>query len=235
MSVSIVMPVYNEEEVIEKVIRQYYAEIIAKIDGAMFIVINDGSTDSTAEILARLAKEFLKLKIITLQKNRGHGAALQAGLTQAETPLIFQVDSDNQFRAEDFWKLYQLKENSDIVFGRRAPRRDPWHRKVISLIAVMVNMAIFGVMLRDVNSPFKLIKAHVVKGVLKDIPAQPFAISMLITIAAKCKGYRVTEIPVAHFARATGRGKFASLPYLCKGCFWSLCDLLLLRRRLWRS
>ena len=232
MSVSIVMPVYNEEEVIEKVVRQYYSELIAKIDGSEFIVVNDGSIDSTLGILERLAKELPQLKITNLEQNIGHGAALRAGFVQAKNPFIFQIDSDDQFKAEDFWKLYRLKENNDIVSGCRIPRHDSWHRKAISLMAMLINAVIFGIVIRDINSPFKLIKTSVVKDTIEYIPEEPFATSMLIVIAAKYKGYRIAEIPVTHFARITGKSKLINTSYLCKGCLLSLYDILLLRKRL---
>lgn len=232
MSVSIVIPVYNEEEVIEKVIRQCYAEIIAHIEGSEFIVVNDDSTDSTPQILQRLAQELPHLEIINLKKNSGHGKALLAGFSRATNPLIFHIDSDDQFRIEDFWKLYRLTENNGIVLGWRTPRADPLYRKVISLLARLIDAVMFGVMIKDINSPFKFIRTSVLQDVIGDIPDNPFAASMLIVIAAKHKGYRITEIPVAHFARMTGKSKLIKISYLCRGCFLSLRDIMLLKKRL---
>jgi len=232
MSVSIVMPVYNEEEIIEKVVRQHYTEIIVKIDGSEFIVVDDGSTDSTPKILARLVQELPRLKIIRLEKNSGHGTALRLGFIQARNPFIFQIDSDGQFGAEDFWKLYRLKEDSDIISGCRTPRHDPWHRQMISLMAMLIDAVIFGIVIKDINSPFKLIKAGVLKDTINDVPAKPFATSMLIVISAKHKGYRFTEIPVAHFSRITGKSNLINISYLCKGCLLSFRDIMLLKKRL---
>jgi glycosyltransferase involved in cell wall biosynthesis len=232
MSVSIVIPVYNEEGVIEKVIRECYAQIITQIEGSEFIIVNDGSTDSTPQILLRMAQEFPYLKIINLKKNIGHGNALMIGFAQARNNFIFHIDGDDQFKIEDFWKLYRLIENNDIVLGWRMPRFDPLHRKIISLMARIIDVIIFGMEIKDINSPFKFIRTSVLKEVIEDIPVNPFAVSMLIVIAAKYKGYRVAEIPVTHFARITGKSKFLGIFYLCKGCFLSFRDILLLKRRL---
>ncbi len=232
MSVSIVIPVYNEEEVIEKVIRQCYAEIIARVEGSEFIVVNDDSTDSTPQILRRLAQELPRLEVINLKKNSGHGKALLAGFSRVNNPFIFHIDGDDQFRIEDFWKLYRLIENNDIVLGWRMPRSDPLHRRVISSMVRIIDAVIFGAMFKDINSPFKFIRTSVLQDIIDDIPANPFAVSMLIVIAARHKGYRITEIPIAHFTRITGKTRFTSVSYLCRGCFLSFCNIILLKKRL---
>lgn len=228
MSISIVMPVYNEEEVIEKVIRQCYSEIIVKIMDSEFIVVNDGSTDSTPEILGRLTKEFPRLRIIKLEQNSGHGKALRVGFNQVRNPLIFHVDSDDQFRIEDFWKLYRVIEKNDIVLGWRIPRRDPLYRRFISSIVRLINAVMFKVLMQDINSPFKLIRTNVLQDVIGEIPPNPFAISILILIVAKCKGYRVAEIPVAHYKRKTGKSTISNVR-LFKGCLFSFWDILALK------
>jgi glycosyltransferase involved in cell wall biosynthesis len=231
MSVSVVMPVYNEEGVIEKIIRQCYAEIVAKIDGAELIVVNDGSVDSTPLILGRLAEELSQLTVVNIEKNNGYSNALRAGFSQVKNQLIFHVDGDGQFEMADFWKLYAAADNSDIVLGCRIPRRDPLYRRVVSLLARLVNKIIFKVSVKDVNSPFKLIRTRVLEDVIGYIHANPFAISVLIVLAAKWRGYRITEIPVTHLARVTGKSMFSNIGYLFKGCFLCFREILWLRKQ----
>ena len=231
MGVSIVMPVYNEEKVIEKVVWDYYAEVVTKIEGSEFIVVNDGSTDSTPEILRRLKRELPQLRIINLEQNNGHGKALWVGFNQVENPLIFHVDSDDQFRTEDFWKLYRVIEKNDIVSGCRIPRRDPFHRKIISSMVRLINAVVFGMWIRDINSPFKFIKTSVFQDVIKNIPMPPFALSLLILILAKHKRYQIAEVPVAHYERKTGKSTLTRM-YLLKACFICLTDILKLKKRL---
>ncbi|MBU1912655.1 MAG: glycosyltransferase family 2 protein [Candidatus Omnitrophica bacterium] len=226
MAISLVMPVYNEEGVIEKVVRDCYAEIIAKIEGSEFIIVNDASTDSTPEILERLAKEFPQIKLLRLDKNNGHGNALRAGFAKVRNPVILHMDSDAQFQAGQFWKLYQRLADSDIVLGLRASRHDPLHRKAISFIVRLINMALFGFLVKDINSPFKCIKTGILQDILNDIPPNAFAISILMVIMAKHKGYRVAEVPIIHFPRTTGRSKLASARYLFKKCLFCLLDIL---------
>ena len=231
MSVSVVMPTYNEQKVIEKVVRDYYAEVISKIEGSEFIIVNDCSTDSTPEILKRLARELPQLKIINLEQNTGHGQALRTGFNRVRNPLIFHVDSDNQFRAEDFWKLYPAAEKNDIVLGQRISRRDSMHRKIISLIVKLINIVVFGIWINDINSPFKLLKTEVLKNIIRDISPDSFPLSILLLIIAKYKGYRIAEIPVTHYARKTGKGALTGM-YLFKRCLFCLVDIFRLKKYL---
>jgi len=225
------MPVYNEEEIIEEVVRQWYSQVVDKIDGSEFIIVNDGSTDYTFDILQRLKPEFPYLRIISFQHNSGHGKAVREGFSQAKNALIFQLDSDNQFRADDFWKLHCLIENNDIVLGFRNPRRDRLHRRVISLLLRFVNAAIFGIWIKDINCPFKLIRINVLGDVVKEVPETCIFFPILMLIVAKRKKYRIAEVRVSHYARKTGKGTLINVA-LIKGCFFCLKDILKLKSSL---
>lgn len=231
MSISLVMPTYNEEQIIEKVVRQWHSQVVAEIEGSEFIIVNDGSTDSTFEILERLKSEFPALKIIHLKHNIGHGKAVRVGFNQVKNPVIFQVDSDNQFKAEDFWKLYQHIDKNDIVLGFRGPRMDHLDRRIVSMLLRFVNMIIFGIWVKDINSPFKLIKAEVLGEVVKDTPEDFLFFPIIFLIAAKCRGYRIAEVRVTHYARQTGKSTLAHLSLL-RGCIHCLKDIMRLKMHL---
>jgi glycosyltransferase involved in cell wall biosynthesis len=230
MAISLVMPVYNEEDAIERVVRDCYAEIIAKIDGSEFIIVNDASTDSTPVILEKLAQEFPHIKLISLDKNGGHGNALRAGFTHARNPIVVHMDSDGHFKAEEFWKLYPRLKDNDIVLGLRAPRHDPLLRRAIAWMIRFINMAVFGFLVKDINSGFKCIKNTVLQDVMDEVPPNVFAISILLVILAKHKGYRVAEVPITHFPRSTGRSTLANRYYLFKKCFCCLGDIVRVKR-----
>jgi dolichol-phosphate mannosyltransferase len=230
MGISLVMPVYNEEAVIEDVVRDCHAQVIAKIEGSEFLIINDASTDSTFDILERLSRELPLIRLINLEQNRGHGNALRVGFRQAKNPVILQMDSDGQVKAQDFWKLYPRLKDSDIVLGWRACRRDPLYRKTISLGLRLLNKILFGISVNDINSPLKCIKAKPLQEALNDLPPDAFVISVLIVIWAKHKGYRIAEVPIHHFPRMAGRSCFSGHRYLFKGCVRCLADLLRVRK-----
>lgn len=229
VSVSIVMPVYNEEEVLEKTVREYYAQVIDRIIDSEFILVNDSSTDGSAAILARLRKELPRLIIVNLKENSGHSEALKAGFLLAKGRFVFHVDSDNQFYAQDFWELYRSAEENDIVLGWRQKRCDALHRKAISAILRFISMSLFGAAFKDPNSPFKIIKADVLREVINELPARPVAISVLILLIAHRKKYRIKEIAVRHLPRKTGTSKLKDPSFLVKGCIRCVWEMLQIR------
>ncbi len=197
MPVSIVMPCYNESEIIEQVIRQYYSEIILKIRNSEFIVIDDCSQDDTPAILRKLASEFQELKILTTPYNGGHGKAIRLGYATAQKEWIFQVDSDNQFEIKDFWKLYALKDSYPLLLGFRAKRDDYLERLALTKIIRFFNYLFFGTWISDANCAFRLINKDFVKKLLPLIDEQLVAPNIVISILAKKKNL-LKEIPVEY-------------------------------------
>ena len=233
-AVSVTIPVFNEEAIIEKVIDDCYSEIIEKIPGSELIIVNDGSTDSTSNILERLKQESGQLKVIHLEKNSGHAKALRVAFEQACKPLVFHIDGDNQFSIKDFWKLYRCMEEYDIAVGYRARRYDPFYRKVLSLLLRWLSVILFGVSFRDVNVPFNLIKAETLRDIMRDTPGDLSATHIILLILAKLKKYRIAEIPVEHFERKTGRSTMTGL-YLFNLCLVYFSDLLKLKYLIMRG
>ena len=229
--VSIVMPVYNEEEILERTVREHYSEIIETLPGSEFIIVDDCSKDSSPEILKRLVKELTGIKVLRPKENGGHGKALRLAFENASCKLIFHTDSDYQNNPKDFWKLYEEIENADMVIGCRASRHDPLHRLVITRLVRLVNVLTFGVYLKDANSPFKLIKSECLTECLKSIDPQAFAPSILLSLTAKWKGYKLKEIAVEHFERKTGKVSIANWR-IVKACLISLSDTIKLRKKL---
>ncbi len=229
--VSITIPVFNEEAVIAQVIDDCKREIIARIPDSEIIVVNDGSTDGTYEILQSMRGTFQQLVVIHSKTNNGYGAALRMAFEHARKDLVFNVDGDGQFSVKDFWQLYKHIEECDIVAGYRRPRFDPWYRKVFSFFLRCICVALFGVSFRDVNAPFKIIKAGVLHDVMAECPRDFSATPVILWIMAKLKGYRVVEVPVAHFERKTGRSTMTGF-HLIKISIIYLRDLFKLKCRI---
>jgi len=204
MSLSVVMPVYNEQEIIEEVVRSVYKKIVSRIPDSEFIIVNDCSTDSTLKILEKLSKELKKIRIITPQKNGGHGKSIRLGFLNAEKEWVFHIDSDNEYDPDEYWKLDKLKGKYDIILGYRKDRHDPLHRLILTRCARAVNFLLFGSLIRDTNSAFKLVNRKALQHIISNLPEDAFAYSIMITLMAKNLKYRITEIPVTHFGRKTG-------------------------------
>jgi dolichol-phosphate mannosyltransferase len=232
--ISIVMPVYNEEEILERTVREHHSEIIEAIPGSEFVIVDDCSTDKSPRILERLEKELSGIKVLRPEKNGGHGKALRLGFENASCDLIFHTDSDYQNNPKDFWKLYSKLEHADLIIGYRSSRSDPLHRLVITRLLRLVNMLSFGYYIKDANSPFKLVSKKCLINCLESISPDAFAPSILLALTAKWKGYRVMEIPVEHFARKTGKVSIANWK-LIKACLMSLSNTIKLRKTLGES
>lgn len=116
--VSLLLPVHNEAETIEKTITEFYAEIGTKIP-LEIIVAEDGSTDGTKDILRRLNKR-IPMKLVLGEQRKGYMRGVKDGLRQVTTDYVFFVDSDGQHKASDFWKLYRMKGDYDLIVGKKS-------------------------------------------------------------------------------------------------------------------
>ncbi len=222
IELSLVMPAYNEQACIEQVVRSWLAELAPRLRSLELIVVDDGSRDSTGAVLDRLASRESTLRVIH-QANAGHGAALRRALEVAQGQWIFHVDSDDQFAPGDFWKLWEIREGYDYLCGRRVGRQDPCHRRVISRLLELLVRLWFGVRLADANSPFKLIRRPALEQLLELVPRTVFAPSIMMSVAAR-RRWRFAEIPVAHFARRTGRISIVRLGLL-RACWRCVGEL----------
>ena len=227
---SIVMPVYNEQDVIEKVVMTFCKQVLDKFQQSEFIIVNDCSSDNTLHILKSLNRDIPYLRVITLRSNRGHGEALRIAYEASKGDLIFHCDSDNQFVAKDFWLLYnEMREkNLDVALGWRRNRHDPLRRLIITRFVRLACIFLFGVSIRDSNSPFKLHTRKSLDKLLEVVPIDSFTPSIMMAIAARELGMRMTEVPVCHLPRLTG-GSFLVKWSLIKACLLCLWQLFIFR------
>lgn len=203
-SVSIVYPAYNEQEVIEKTVR----ETVEVLDGFGFeyeiVVVNDGSKDRTREILDKLAEEFPQLKVVHFPQNKGYSKALRAGFETAEKPLIFYSDSDLQFKISELDRLMALIDECDIAVGYRMDRQDPPQRKFAAFCYNLMARNIFSIKgVRDIDCAFKLFHRYVFEDI--KIESEQFLFDTEILAKAMFFGYRVKEVGVTHLPRTLGQ------------------------------
>lgn len=201
MQLSIVMPVYNEAAVIGGVVEELDRDIASRLGEVEIVMVNDGSTDATLEILDRLASADPRLVVHHAPENRGHGPTLRRALEASTGDWIFQTDSDGQQAAVEFWDLWARREEADVVMGVRTPRRGGLHRRLVSAGARGVIRALAGGELRDVNVPFKLIRREVWNDLAPAIPLSPVAPSLLVALGAVLRGWRVVQVPISHKRR----------------------------------
>ena len=200
---SIIAPVFNEEGAIFDVYKKIKA-ILSNMQHEI-IFINDSSTDNTKEILNDIAKNDGCVKIIHFARNYGQTAAMMAGIDHSKGDIIIAIDSDGQNDPEDIPRLLEkIDEGYDVVSGWRKNRQDnAISRTLPSFIANKIISWVSGVKLHDYGCSLKAYRKEVIKEVRLYGEMHRF-----IPIYAHWFGAKVTEIPVNHFARATGKSKY---------------------------
>lgn len=217
---SVVMPAYNEEGSITEAVAEVQEYILNKVQDAEIIVVDDGSRDSTGELLDKMAEKDSRVRVIH-QENGGHAAALMTGMTGSSSKYIMLLDSDRQIALDGFpdhWKL--AEEGYDCVFGVRRKRHDPGLRLFLTGVIRHVLQLLFAVKIYDANIPYKLLHRSVWNDASKLIPPDTLAPSLFLAIFAKKKGYRVQEVDVVHKERTTGEvsiRRFKLLRFCAKG------------------
>lgn len=199
--ISVVMPVYNEAYIIEETIRSYYNELKGKIDFEM-IIVEDGSTDNTKEILKRLEKE-LPIRIYLEDKRKGFKEAIKDALKYPKYNWVFVVDSDYQFDPIDFWKLYRCIDRYDIILGKKVKRNDPLYRIILSKGFNLLLRLTFKVPFWDMDTGFKLLNKKAIDEVSKDVHQLSYFVSEFV-VRSYYKGFKIIEVPVIHHKRKKG-------------------------------
>jgi dolichol-phosphate mannosyltransferase len=227
---SVVMPVYNEADGIEDVVRDMTAAVLDRLEHAELVMVDDASTDATPEILDRLAASDPRLKVHHAEKNGGHGPALRRALDESAGDWIFQIDSDGQQLTSEFWKLWDRRHEADLVMGKRPIRRNGRHRVVVSAAARYVNRGLGGGNIRDVNCPFKLFRRALWEDVRQDMAATPMVPSLLIAFGAALRGWRIEQVGITSLPRQHGSST-VNIPVLVRLTTAALREVLAFRMR----
>lgn len=202
--VAVVMPVYNEAECICDVLDDWTKELDRLAITYRLIVLNDGSKDNTAEVLLKY-RDNPHIQIIN-KKNSGHGPTILQGygIAVQSAQWVFQVDSDNEIKAKQFKKLWTEREKYDAVIGIRDGRQQPLSRKIISAVSRLVVRVFYGPGVTDVNCPFRLMRAEVLKQITQKIPPDTFAPNVAVSGFFALRKDRVLNQTIPHVNRQTG-------------------------------
>lgn len=172
-SLYIVMPAYNEEGNIEKVVEQWYPILEGKGENSRLVIADSGSTDHTHEILLKLkAEKYPKLEILATT-NQYHGPkviALYDYAIKNNVDFIFQTDSDGQTNPDEFETFWKMREKYEGIFGKRLVRGDGKDRAFVEKVVCILLKLYFGVKVPDANAPFRLMRTDAVKKYLYKLP-----------------------------------------------------------------
>lgn len=201
--VAVLLPVHNEAGIIERVALDFYKTISSRMP-VEIVLSEDGSVDGTREVIAHLAKE-IPLKATLSPMRKGYAGGIRDGLELVSAEYVIIADSDGQLGAEDFWKLWDLKEKCDIVSGYRAQRADSVNRKFMSQVFQIMNRALLRLpKFRDVTSPYKLMKSDLAKHIADGFRYMNESFWTEFTVRAVQERCSIVETPVNHRIRANG-------------------------------
>tara|TARA_A100001015_G_scaffold256335_1_gene298320 strand:- start:345 stop:1289 length:945 start_codon:yes stop_codon:yes gene_type:complete len=203
--VSLIVPIYNEEDNIKILLKNISKNLNIKGYKFEIIIVDDGSTDNSYQILNTERKIFKNIKILKLMRNFGQTAALAAGTDCSKGEIIITMDGDNQNDPSDIKNLLKKIENNyDLVSGWRKNRKDNFlSRILLSKIANYLISKISGVKLNDYGCTLKAYNARLLKNIVMYGEMHRF-----IPIYIKWLGGKITEIPVNHYPRKYGKTKY---------------------------
>jgi glycosyltransferase involved in cell wall biosynthesis len=171
------------------------------------IVVNDGSSDYTANVLEEMKKRYAELRVIQHETNRGYGGALISGFSAAKKDWIFYSDGDAQYNPLELSKLVEaLGAGVDAVNGYKTSRGDSLMRIFIGRLYHHFVKLLFGIRIRDVDCDFRLIPTKI----MQEIQLKSFSGSICVEMVKKIEsaGYVFAEVSVSHYARKYGASQF---------------------------
>jgi len=205
MKLSVIMPVYNEEATIQEILKQVRA--VGAVDE--IIIVDDGSTDQTRELLK--PEENQPGTIVIYQaRNQGKGAAVRTGIDRAAGDIILIQDADLEYDPRDYPMLIRpiVEGRVKVVYGSRflGPRKAMmfWHMLGNRLLTLLTNV-LYNAILSDMETCYKVFRADVIKGI--PLRSKRFEFEPEITAKVLKRGHRIFEVPISYYGREYDEGK----------------------------
>jgi glycosyltransferase involved in cell wall biosynthesis len=212
-SVSFVMPMFNERENIAGTISKLKSVADDLTSDYELVVVDDGSSDGSADIVDTLAKNDRRIRSFRLDKNTMFGGAFAECFRRASKDVIMYMDSDMPVGIEDIKASFPFIQEADIVTGySKVKKGDTMRRKFMSLVYNLMVRALFGLNVRDVNSGFKIVRKKLIEDI-KFISKSPF-IDVELFIHARKKKAKVYQYPLVFNPRAGGKSYIARVPVI---------------------
>lgn len=225
VELSVFLPAFNEEDNIDESVEKV-DEVLKdlKLKKYEIIVVDDGSKDSTAEVVRRLEKKNNLVRLVSHQRNLGYGRALKTGFENAAYSWVAFIDSDGQFDFSEIKNFLEKTDEYDVILGYRLNRADPFQRRIFTWGWKVLAMVLLGLNVKDYSCGFKLIKKQVYQKI-SPIQSEEKVTQIEMLIKAKRLGFKFIEIGVHHYPRLYGVPTGANLSVVLR----SFSDML----RLW--
>lgn len=205
---SLVIPVFNEEESLPHLWAKIHAVLAAEDWAWEAIFVDDGSTDASFAALGKLAEEYPQVRAVRFRRNYRKAAALAAGFKEARGQIIITMDADLQDDPEEIPRLLaEIDNDYDLVSGWKKKRRDPISKTLPSRLFNRITSLVVGIRLHDFNCGLKAYRREVTEDALPYLYGELYR---FLPAIAHWAGYRVGEIPVQHHPRRFGYSKFGA-------------------------
>jgi len=200
---TIIVPVYNEEENLERVEKELKNYLDAASIPTFILFVNDGSKDKSLELIKAIKHRDSRFKYLSFVENRGLSAAIKAGFDYSRTSLTGYIDADLQTNPEDFEILLSHIGEYDLVTGNRTNRKDSFTKNMSSTIANSIRRAFTHDGMDDTGCPLKIIKTDIAKNIPMFKGLHRFLPAMVLL-----QNGRILQVPVRHYPRTAGQAKF---------------------------
>tara|TARA_R110002049_G_scaffold4601_5_gene32017 strand:+ start:32173 stop:34617 length:2445 start_codon:yes stop_codon:yes gene_type:complete len=200
--ISLILPAWNEVEAIARAIDEADTALRGLGIDYEIIVVDDGSSDGTEQVVSSLAKTNLAVRLIRHAVNRGYGAALRTGFSAASKPLVAFTDSDCQFDLRELDRFVFLSNSYDVVCGYRIDRKDTSLRCLYSRVYNVIARCLLGIQVRDIDCAFKMFRREHVQSFV--VSTEGFLINSELLIQAKARHLSIVEVGVSHRSRTDG-------------------------------
>lgn len=201
-SLSIVVPLYNEEEGVAQLVQAIFGVLSNDPDFLELVLVDDGSYDRTAEMVLGFAEAEPRIRLLKHDRNRGLGAAIRTGLEAAEGDLILYTDGDLPFDFSLIPELIALASNERVIVGYRTNRGEGLRRWVLTKSYNFFCRFCLGLRLRDVNFACKLIPRRAMRGMR--LASEGSFIDAELLLECKRLGFTINEFPLTYYRRARG-------------------------------
>jgi glycosyltransferase involved in cell wall biosynthesis len=200
-SLSVFFPAFNEEGNLTKLIEQTIAVVSSLVENFEIIIVNDGSTDGTAEVADELAAKHAEVRALH-QENQGYGGALMSGFNAASKEAVFFSDADNQFDLGDIARFWEHLRDHEAVVGFRMPRQDPPWRTLNGFLWGRLVCLIFRIRIKDLDCAFKMFSKSAITDIKLRCRSQTISAELMVRLDRK--GVRWKQLGVRHFQRTYG-------------------------------
>ncbi len=202
---SLVLPAYNEQAGIHQAVMEACTALAQLTSDYEILVVDDGSTDGTADIVAELAAERPRVRLLRHESNRGYGAALRTGFAAARFERVAFTDADCQFHLADLGRLLPLSDRYPVVVGWRQRRQDSFRRRFLSRGYNLLTSALLGTRVRDCDCALKVFQRTALADLLPE--TNTFFVNAEMLTKARQRGLEVAEVGVRHRPRLEGESK----------------------------